>query len=143
MPAVEEAQYIRVTNTQPRLVHLPPKLSVKKNGDSPHDQFYGHENFKTLKPGGNNVDRTYWEYCKSRPVIQMFIESGLLKEGGDVSQPEGPEAPPSLSGYGEPASIALLEAEDDIKTLRKWDKAEKRPQVKQALLRRFEKLGKK
>lgn len=148
----EPVDLVRVVNTQPRLLHLPDAVRTSSGPEGP--RIAGVGTGKSLQPGGNNVPRAAWEAAKGQPYgealrrtrdghkeVRTWIRLGWLKEEGDVSQPEGPQAPTSLLSYSPPVAIAMAEGEDDSDVLMRWLKVERRPEVQEALKRQIESRG--
>lgn len=145
------AEFVSVINNRPSLIHLPEEIVFHdEKGNSPRAN--PSEGF-SLIPGRNNVPRKVWETARKNKAVQGML--GLLKgtggralipkapngkvwleEAGDVASPQGVEAPDDLSGRSAPQAMALIDAEEEIDTLRRWLDAEDRADVKQAIRRR-------
>jgi len=146
------ATLVRVMNKCPRLLHLPDKIATSNGPEGP--RIVGIGTGKSLVPGGNNVPRDLWEALKGQPygaplaksaeghkTVREWIRIGYLVEEGDATQPEGPEAPKNLLGYGVSTAQTLIEGEDDASILARWLKAENRPDVQAALKKRMQAVG--
>lgn len=132
-------ELIRVTNKQPRLLHLPDK--VKTSGDAANARTVGIGTGKSLIPGGNNIERGEWERCARNPAVASWIKLGWLEIGGDTSHPEGPLAPLNLNDVGEQTAISMIEGEDSREVLGRWASFESRTAVKAAIQRKIEAVG--
>lgn len=130
---------IRITNTQPRVLHLPDALTFDEDKGGP--RFNGLGSGKSLPPGGHNISVAVWEKAKSNRAVASWIELGWLKEGGDTDAPEGVPAPVSLAGYNAAAAITFVETEDSPTVLALWLKAEQRAEVSASISRRIAALA--
>lgn len=137
------ANLVRVTNTQPRLLHLPDRVQVSDEaGKGPRINFLGMG--KMLIPGGNNVEAHEWERALTKPAIQAWLELGWLVEGGDPTLPEGVEPPKTLAKYNIPDALDFISTQENAAVLYAWHEAEKkgakRKQVLDALAQKAPKL---
>jgi hypothetical protein len=128
---------IRITNTQPRLLHGPDAINTLKSEDGTA-RISGYGSGISLVPGGNNVPEAAWKAAKTNRTVQSWISLGWVTEGGDVSAPEGVPPPATLSVYNETTATAMVESEGDLVALRRWDDQEERPTVKAALKRKLD-----
>lgn len=106
-----------------------------------------HVNGKTLMPGTNVVEPSWWAKTRMHPSIQKRLELGIIEEETDAEEAEqlGDELAPEmaadhLKSLKVNQAKALIEQTVDLKLLKTWQEREDRNQVKGVLKRQIEKL---
>lgn len=129
------------------LLHLPDQVGISKSEDGTM-RIQSEASGKTLAMGRNNIPVAVAEAARKNKQVASWFNCRVpgsgkpwLEEDTDTSKPEGIAPPDSLTGYGVPAAVSLVESEHELRTLEMWERGEQRPQVAEALRRKILNLG--
>jgi hypothetical protein len=93
-------------------------------------------NDANLVPGVNPVDEAIWNQYAKLPVVQHYLEEGILEEAGKMDNSD------SLRSMKQAAAIALVQETMDKSLLRRWESDETRAPVLKTIVAQTAKIDK-
>lgn len=151
-----ENEIVFVTNTQPKIIHLPDTVRRTTSKDvagntvvTPISLGDGKAippsvpKMKDGKPEGGPVptavDKVYWDSVKDNRQVQTWLRLGWLSLNTEAGAGISLEII-DLSGYNVTTAVTIVGGENNPRLLAAWAKNESREDVKKALASRLEEI---